>query len=89
MLNTTDLGPDHVPRECASVKSWSGGDLYVKAWPGTIVPVDYTLSIQVTPANTPARATRRITKKVCQYLFYTLDTLILASKKFHTCEFIK
>lgn len=53
-LNTTDKGPEKPLLQCTSVKSWSGGDLYVKVTPGLIVPVDYTLNIEVVPSNTPS-----------------------------------
>lgn len=49
-LNHTD--GSHVLR-CATVKSWPGGDLYLRVWPGSVVPVDYDISVQVIPSATP------------------------------------
>jgi len=49
-LNHTD--GSHILR-CATVKSWPGGDLYLRVWPGSVVPVDYDISVQVIPSATP------------------------------------
>ena len=50
-LNSTDQGSSSAPLQCASVAKWKGGDLYVRVKPVHVVPVDFSISINVEPAD--------------------------------------
>lgn len=52
---------------CATVDMWSGGDLFIKVYPGVAQPVDYTLGVEVKPPTDVVSGPDMISPKVMHY----------------------